>query len=198
MHQYKVEVSRRFGLKILCVSLRQSSLKLWSIKAKIHPLLLGRMFRELLLLNMEVWRGDEASVSCCKFLSLLQEVREERKLTTQGLCTCKPLLQYIFFFKLTSHSILHYLWSADLWKNFDQLIMSIFIFSRYFFPVENCWVTTHCLYRDSLTLKLQTTKYFIMNYTIVVSPKVIPLFIITLSYLHRTIPIGNSCCVLAF
>ena len=134
MHQYKVEVSRRFGLKILCVSLRQSSLKLWSIKAKIHPLLLGRMFRELLLLNMEVWRGDEASVSCCKFLSLLQEVREERKLTTQGLCTCKPLLQYIFFFKLTSHSILHYLWSADLWKNFDQLIMSIFIFSRYFFP----------------------------------------------------------------
>ena len=34
---------------------------------------------------------------------------------------------------LTSHGILHYLWSEDLPKSFSQLIMSIFIFSQYFF-----------------------------------------------------------------
>ena len=35
--------------------------------------------------------------------------------------------------KLTSHGQLHYLWSVDLSKSFSQLIMSIFIFSKYFF-----------------------------------------------------------------
>ena len=30
--------------------------------------------------------------------------------------------------KLTSHGILHYLWSAELLKSFSQLIMSIFTF----------------------------------------------------------------------
>ena len=30
--------------------------------------------------------------------------------------------------KLTSHSILHYSWSADLLKSFSQLIVSIFTF----------------------------------------------------------------------
>ena len=37
------------------------------------------------------------------------------------------------YLKLTSHGILHYLRSADLSKSFYQLIMSIFIFSQYFF-----------------------------------------------------------------
>ena len=62
--------------------------------------------------------------------------------------------------KLTSHGILHYLWSAGLSKKLSQLIMSIFIFSQYFFQLflhrffstETCGVTPHCLYRDSLTL----------------------------------------------
>ena len=35
-------------------------------------------------------------------------------------------------FKLTSHGILHYLWSADLSKSFSKLILPICIFSRYF------------------------------------------------------------------
>ena len=34
---------------------------------------------------------------------------------------------------LTNHGILHYLCSADLLKSFSQLIVSIFIFSQYFF-----------------------------------------------------------------
>ena len=58
--------------------------------------------------------------------------------------------------KLTSHGILHYLWSADLSKGFSQLIMSIFMFSKYFLNriclTEKCGVTPHCLYRDWLTL----------------------------------------------
>ena len=41
-----------------------------------------------------------------------------------------------FALKLTSHNILHYLWSADLLKSFSQLFMSIFIFSQYFFSIE--------------------------------------------------------------
>ena len=39
----------------------------------------------------------------------------------------------ILTLKLMSHSILHYLWSADLSKNFFKLIVSIFIFFPYFF-----------------------------------------------------------------
>ena len=35
--------------------------------------------------------------------------------------------------KLTSHGTLHYLRSADLSKSFSQLIISISIFSQYFF-----------------------------------------------------------------
>ena len=38
-------------------------------------------------------------------------------------------------FKLTSHGIMHYLWSADLSKNFSQLIVSIFIFSMCFYQL---------------------------------------------------------------
>ena len=39
-------------------------------------------------------------------------------------------------------------------KSFFELIVSIFIFSQYFFnrffPVEKCGVTSHCLYHESL------------------------------------------------
>ena len=62
---------------------------------------------------------------------------------------CERLLlsfvrQYIFcHLYLTSHDILHYLWSADLSKSFSQLIMSIFIFCQFFFqeilPGEKVW-----------------------------------------------------------
>ena len=38
--------------------------------------------------------------------------------------------------KLTSHVILHYLRSADLSKSFSELIVSIFIFSQYFFSID--------------------------------------------------------------
>ena len=148
---------------------------------------------------MEVRRGYEAPVLCCKFLSLPLEVREERKLTTQGLCTRKSLLQHIFFFfKLTSHSILHYLWSADLWKSFDQLIMSIFIFSRYFFPRGKLLGYSTLLISWFIGFKITNEKIFYNELHYRSVTKVIPLFIITLSYLHRTIPIRNSCCVLAF
>ena len=50
--------------------------------------------------------------------------------------------------KLTSHGILHYLWSADLSKNFN-FIVSVFIFSQYFFqqilPGGQVWgyITIH-------------------------------------------------------
>ena len=45
--------------------------------------------------------------------------------------------RYLVFYigmilKLTSHGILHYLWSADLSKSFPQLIILIFILSHYF------------------------------------------------------------------
>ena len=43
--------------------------------------------------------------------------------------------------KLMSHGILHYLWSADQ-----------YIFNR-FCPVEECGVTQHSLYSDSLVLR---------------------------------------------
>ena len=38
--------------------------------------------------------------------------------------------------KLTSHSILLYLWSVDLSKSLSQLIMPMFIFSQYFFTID--------------------------------------------------------------
>ena len=51
-----------------------------------------------------------------------------------------------------------FLWSADLSKNFSQLIMSIFIFSQYFFNrfciVEKCGFNPHCLYHDSWIMNL--------------------------------------------
>ena len=67
----------------------------------------------------------------------------------------------------TSHGILHCLWSVDLKKSFSQLILSILIFSQYFFQqlllififiniffnrfclVEKFGVTSHRLFRDS-------------------------------------------------
>ena len=74
---------------------------------------------------------------------------------------------------------MHYLWPADLSKTFSQWIVSIFIFSQYFFqwlfpgrkgflnwlcqylsffniffnrffPVEKCWVNPNCIFPDSL------------------------------------------------
>ena len=55
--------------------------------------------------------------------------------------------------RLMSHSILCFLCSADLSKNFSQFIISIFIFSQYFFnrfcPVEKCGLDPHCLYHES-------------------------------------------------
>ena len=49
-----------------------------------------------------------------------------------------PFLQntsggYLWRSNLTSHSILHYLWSADLPKSLSLLIVSLSIFSQYFF-----------------------------------------------------------------
>ena len=47
---------------------------------------------------------------------------------------------------------------ADLSKNFSQLVVSIFVFSQYFFQLvllgRKVWVTSHCLYRDSLILTI--------------------------------------------
>ena len=61
--------------------------------------------------------------------------------------------------KLTSHGILHCLWSANLSICLSQLIVSIFTFSINSFcqylsslNIYKCGVTPHCLYRDSLTL----------------------------------------------
>ena len=42
------------------------------------------------------------------------------------------LLCLLIQLKLTSHGILHYLWSADLSESFFQLILSILTFSQYF------------------------------------------------------------------
>ena len=69
--------------------------------------------------------------------------------------------------KLTSHDILHYLWSVDLSKSFPQLIVSIFtflnIFYNRFYPVKKCGVTPHWLYRDSLTLNVSFFSKIFMN-----------------------------------
>ena len=62
-----------------------------------------------------------------------------------------------FILKLTSHSILHHLRSADILKRSSKLIMSTLIlpiFFNGFCPVEKCGVTPHYLYIDSLNLKL--------------------------------------------
>ena len=64
---------------------------------------------------------------------------------------------------LMSHGVFHYLWSADLFKSFSQLILSILTFlNQYlsflnilfnrFYPMEKCGIIPHCLHRDSLTL----------------------------------------------
>ena len=64
-------------------------------------------------------------------------------------------VDYYFFtvfkimLKLTSHDIMHYLWSADLSKSFSQLIVSIDCVNIHLFPiffnrfywVEKCGVT---------------------------------------------------------
>ena len=60
-----------------------------------------------------------------------------------------------FIFKLTSHGILHYLWSADLSKSFlgclCRYLPSLNSFLNRFCLVEKYGVTLHCLYRDLLT-----------------------------------------------
>lgn len=64
-----------------------------------------------------------------------------------------PLFFISVLLKLTSHVILHYFWSANLFKSFSQLIRSMFvflnIFCKRFCSVEKFGDTTpHCLYRD--------------------------------------------------
>ena len=44
-----------------------------------------------------------------------------------------------YLLKLTSHDILHYLWSADLSKKIYQLTVSIFIFLSIFFSIDFAW-----------------------------------------------------------
>ena len=39
-------------------------------------------------------------------------------------------------------------------NGFCQYLSFLDIFFSRFFPVKKCWVTSHCLYRDSLTLKM--------------------------------------------
>ena len=52
---------------------------------------------------------------------------------------------------LTSHGILHYLWSVDLSKSFSQSIVfaNIYLFLMFFLrfsTVKKCGVVPHCLY----------------------------------------------------
>ena len=53
-----------------------------------------------------------------------------------------------------SHGILHYLCSVDVSKSFSQLILSIFIFSQYFFtgfyPVEKAFLNRVNIYLFSI------------------------------------------------
>ena len=88
-------------------------------------------------------------------------------------------VDYYFFtvfkimLKLTSHDIMHYLWSADLSKSFSQLIVSIDCVNTHLFPiffnrfywVEKCGLPPHCLYRDSLILtNLTETRERILDF----------------------------------
>ena len=73
---------------------------------------------------------------------------------------------HFILLKLTSHSRLHYFWSADLSKSFSHYVNIYFfsinsfcqffsflnIFFNRFCQVKKCGVTPHCLYSDSLTL----------------------------------------------
>ena len=59
--------------------------------------------------------------------------------------------------KLTSHSILHCLWSVGLSKSFSQLCRDLSflnIFFNRFYPVEKFGVPQCSLYRGSLTLSI--------------------------------------------
>ena len=115
------------------------------------------------------------------FSILISSLTKGIDFSKQGQKLKNSILFYLFLtdfstLNLTSHGIMHYLRSADLPKSFSQLIVSILIFSRYFFTrflswlcqylffvitfltrfcrAEKCAVTSHCRYRDSLTLML--------------------------------------------
>ena len=76
---------------------------------------------------------------------------------------------FFFFFRSILVLFLEMKWNKwmDESKSFSQLVVSIFIFCRYFFkrfwPVEKCGVTPHCLYRD-LFINFKDTNYCDINY----------------------------------
>ena len=109
--------------------------------------------------------------SCICFLEL-----ENKTITVASIIQTYQKLRIPFFhnfsnyfkfpvtLKLTSRGILHYLCSTNLSKIFSQLIVSIFIFSRYFFqqilPGGKVWVYSLLLISYSLTLNY--CRYFIL------------------------------------
>ena len=76
--------------------------------------------------------NDMQCFRCLQFGVLLftQSKLPQSVCVTKNKCTKCFIIRFIY---LTSHGILHYLWSADLSKNFLQLMMPIFIFSQHFF-----------------------------------------------------------------
>ena len=78
-------------------------------------------------------------------------------------------VRFCFFFRSILVLFLEMKWNKwmDESKSFSQLVISIFIFCRYFFkrfwPVEKCGVTPHCLYRD-LFINFKDTNYCDINY----------------------------------
>ena len=97
-----------------------------------------------------------------------------------------------FNLKVTSHGILHYLWSADLSKSFSQLNVSIFtfpnqqfwlifIFSQYFFqkilPSKKGWGYPSLLISWLINFKYSVSHYLIILTFLVLQWKILLTFL---------------------
>ena len=67
-------------------------------------------------------------------------------------------------FKLTSHGILHYLWSTDLSKSFSKLILPIVIFSRYFSNIFSQYLPFLIIFFNSFCQYLFAVVIFLIDF----------------------------------
>ena len=78
--------------------------------------------------------------SLCSFASKLSAcIKRQKFIVIIAMPTCGEIVQLDEkLLKLTTHGILSYLCPLDLRKSFFQLIVSVFIFSQYFFSMDFC------------------------------------------------------------
>ena len=117
-------------------------------------------------------QNDYCNLQPCEFpkITLAHCLHEEPVLVFHLQISVIHLLDVscLFKLKLTSHDILHYLWSADMSKSFSQSIVSIFTFlsqfrqylsslNIFFNRFQKCGFTPHCRFCDFLTLRQYTS-----------------------------------------